>query len=53
MAIVIKEVTDRKGLRKFVRFPNDLYKDNKYFVPQIVSMDMDTLSPEKNRAFEV
>lgn len=53
MAITIKEVTDKKGLRRFVRFPNELYAGNKYFVPQIVSMDMDTLSPEKNRAFEV
>lgn len=53
MNISIKEVTDRKGLRQFARFPNDLYKDNKYFVPQIVSMDMATFSPKKNRAFEV
>lgn len=53
MAITIKEVTDKKGLRRFVRFPNDLYKGNKYYVPQIESMDMDTMSPEKNRAFEV
>ena len=53
MAIIIKEVTDKKGLRHFVRFPNDLYKGDKYYVPQIESMDMDTLSPEKNRAFEV
>ena len=53
MAITIKEVTDRKGLRNFVRFPNELYAGNRYYVPQIESMDMDTLSPDKNRAFEV
>lgn len=53
MPISIKEVTDKRGLRRFARFPNDLYKDNKFFVPQIVSMDVNTFSPKKNRAFEV
>ena len=53
MSIIIKEVTDKKDLRKFVEFPNVLYADNEYYVPQIISMDMDTLTPGKNRAFEV
>lgn len=53
MAITIKEVTDKQGLKQFVRFPNELYAGNKYYVPQIESMEIDTLSPEKNRAFEV
>ena len=38
--IRIKEVTTRKELKAFVHFPNQLYKG-------------DTLSPEKNHAFEV
>ena len=53
MAISLKEVTDRQGLKSFVRFPNQLYRDNRYYVPQIESMEMDTLTPGKNRAFEV
>ncbi|MBR5176364.1 MAG: N-acetyltransferase [Bacteroidales bacterium] len=53
MTISIKEVTDKRGLRRFVHFPNELYKGNKYYVPQIESMDMDTLTPAKNKAFEV
>ena len=53
MAITIKEITDRQGLRRFVRFPNELYRGNRYYVPQIESMEMDTLTPGKNRAFEV
>ncbi|MBR4756644.1 MAG: N-acetyltransferase [Bacteroidales bacterium] len=53
MAVTIKEVTLRKDLRRFVRFPNELYAGNKYYVPQIESMEMDTLTPAKNRAFEV
>ena len=53
MGVIIKQVTDRKELRRFAKFPNDLYRGNKFFVPQIVSMDMDTFDPRKNRAFEV
>ncbi|MBQ6771997.1 MAG: N-acetyltransferase [Bacteroidales bacterium] len=51
--IQIKEATTKKELRAFVRFPNQLYKGNPYYVPQIVSMDCDTLTPAKNHAFEV
>ena len=51
--IQIKEVTTKKDLKAFVHFPNALYKGNPYYVPQIESMDRDTLTPEKNHAFEV
>lgn len=51
--IRIKEVTSIKELKAFVHFPNELYKDNPYYVPQIESMDRDTLTPSKNHAFEV
>ena len=53
MDITIKEVRTKNDLRKFVHFPNELYKDNPYYVPQIESMDRDTLMPSKNHAFEV
>ena len=53
MRITIKEVKTRKDLRAFVHFPNELYKGNSYYVPQIESMDRDTLTPSKNHAFEV
>lgn len=51
--IQIREVTTKKDLKTFVHFPNVLYKDNPYYVPQIEKMDCDTLTPEKNHAFEV
>ena len=51
--IQIKEVITKKDLRAFVHFPNQLYKDNPYYVPQIASMCHRTLTPEKNHAFEV
>lgn len=53
MTVTIKEVTTKKDLKAFVHFPNKLYKGNPYYVPQIESMDRDTLSPDKNHAFEV
>ena len=53
MITSIKEVTSKKQLRAFVHFPNRLYKNNPYYVPQIESMDRDTLTPGKNHAFEV
>ena len=53
MITKIKEVTTKKELKAFVHFPNVLYKGNPYYVPQIESMDFDTLTPEKNHAFEV
>ena len=53
MITKIKEVATKKDLRAFVHFPNQLYKDNPCYVPQIESMDRDTLTPEKNHAFEV
>jgi len=53
MTITVKQVTTKNELRKFAGFANELYKGNKYYVPQIVSMEMDTLTPGKNHAFEV
>ena len=53
MDVTIKEVRTKSDLRKFVHFPNELYKDNPYYVPQIESMDRDTLMPSRNHAFEV
>ncbi len=52
MKPVIKEVKGRRDLRRFVEYPNKLYKGNRYYVPQLVSADMDTLTPGKNHAFE-
>lgn len=53
MTVTIKEVVSKQELKAFVHFPNQLYKGNPYYVPQIESMERETLSPEKNHAFEV
>lgn len=53
MKVSVREVSNTQELRQFVHLPNELYKDNPYYVPQIESMDMDTLNPAKNHAFDV
>ncbi len=52
MSIEIREVTTRAELRRFVEYPNKLYKGNKYYIPALVADDLDTLNREKNPAFE-
>ncbi|MFO7636692.1 MAG: hypothetical protein R6W96_05255 [Clostridia bacterium] len=47
----IKEVKTRRDLKKFVVFPNRMYRDNPYFVPELVMDDLHTLSKKKNPAF--
>ena len=42
----------KKELRKFVEFGVDLYKGNPYFVPPLISDDVNTLSPSFNPAFD-
>ncbi len=52
MSITIKEVTTQHELIKFIEFPNKLYRENKYYVPQLVSADLHILSKDKNSAFD-
>jgi GNAT superfamily N-acetyltransferase len=52
MAVKIVEVTDRRGLKKFVEFNIQLYKGHPYHVPGLVADEMMTLDPKKNPAYE-
>lgn len=51
MSIVIKEVLGTKELKRWIQFPNKLYKKNKYFVPFLESDELETFTKEKNPAF--
>lgn len=53
MSVVIKEVTSKKELKKFVKFNIELYKGNPYHVPGLIEEEMVTLDKKKNPAFEV
>lgn len=52
MAVQIKTVTTRKDLKTFVRFANNLYKGNKYYVPSMPMDDLNTFNRDKNGAYE-
>ena len=54
MAVEIREIQPtRRNLLKFVHFPIDtLYRDSEYFVPPLVTDELNTLRPDKNPAFD-
>ena len=52
MSVEIKKVLTRRDLRKFVNFPETIYKDNPYYVPPLVFDQMDTLDQKKGAAQE-
>lgn len=49
--VSIVEVTTRQQLRRFVEFPNQLYKDVPQFVPATYGDDLDDWDRKKNPAF--
>ncbi len=50
--IIVKEVKSKSDLRKFIAFPDRLYKENKYRVPPLHIYEKAALMSEKNPAFE-
>lgn len=52
MSVVIKKVSTKSDLKKFIRFNYEFYKDNPYAVPDLYMDMVDTFSREKNAAFE-
>lgn len=49
----IREIKPTKGnIKKFVKFERDLYKGNPYYVPPLLSSELDNLIPERNPAFD-
>jgi hypothetical protein len=49
--ITVTEVHSKKDIKKFVKFPFQLYKDSNYWVPPIVSQEMGTFDKKKNPIF--
>ena len=52
MKPTIREVKTRRDLRRFVHYPNALYRDNPYYVPTLERGDLIALDPKKNHAFD-
>lgn len=52
MSIIIKEVVGKKDLKKWVYFPNKLYKKVPAYVPFLFNDEMDTFTKAKNPAYD-
>lgn len=52
MSVIIKEVKTACQLRKFILFPEKLYRNNPYYVPPLVFDQKDTLDQKKGAAQE-
>ena len=50
--VKIKKVETKKDLKTFIEFHYDLYEGNEYDVPNLYSDELNTLSPNKNAAFD-
>jgi len=50
--IEIKEAKTKKEMTAFVKFPFSLYKDNPYWIPPIISDELESFDRDKNPAFE-
>ena len=51
-SITIKEIQSKSDLKKFIGFPEKLYKGNTNYVPVLRSEEFKTLSSDKNPAHE-
>lgn len=52
MSVIIKKVSSKDDLMKFIQFGIDLYKENEYFVPPLIYDERATLNRSKNPAFD-
>ncbi|MFT4697567.1 MAG: GNAT superfamily N-acetyltransferase [Urechidicola sp.] len=50
--IEVKQIHTKKELKKFVKFPFELYKDCKYWVPPLTKKEIETLDVTKNPVFK-
>ena len=51
MSIIIKEVLTKKDLKKWVDFPNKLYKNVPAYVPFLMSDELGTFNKKENPAY--
>lgn len=52
MSVKIVKVEGKRLLSRFVEFPNELYKDSPYYVPELFGDAVNTLRKDRNAAFE-
>ena len=49
--VTVREVKSARDRRLFVRFPNELYRENPYYVPPMYADELSDMNPKKNPAF--
>jgi len=52
MSIEVKEVKSKKEMKDFLKIPFEIYKDNEYWVPELVSVEKETFNPKKNPGYQ-
>jgi len=52
MKVTVQEVTSRKELKQFVKFPFKLYAKSDYWVPPLIGDEMKTLRKDVNPSFD-
>ncbi|MCF0174985.1 MAG: GNAT family N-acetyltransferase [Bacteroidales bacterium] len=52
MSVEIRKVASKRDLRKFIRFPYQLYKGNPNWVPALEGDEFRTFSPKTNGAYD-
>lgn len=50
--ITVKEVTSKKELKSFIQFSFKLFQDNPYWIPPLITEELETFDPKKNPALE-
>lgn len=50
--IEVKKVVGRRMRKQFVRFPNEIYKNDPHYVPPIELDEYNLMNPKKNASFE-
>jgi hypothetical protein len=53
MAVTITEVHDASGLRKWVSFPFDHYRNDPCYIPQLVREELDFFRSDRNPSFKI
>lgn len=51
-SIIVKEVKGRKMTKDFIKFQNDLYKDNPYYVPTMMFDELNFFNRKKNASLK-
>lgn len=50
--IIVKEITTKKEMKTFVKFPFELYKNNPYWVPPLINDELNSFDKTINPVFE-